>query len=382
MHSFSKFRSPSFLDCFWERSAKRSLQRTKKHRKIELRFFGTPFGPFWGWGGSNISVRDLCHKIAGFYHVLSVSVCCWVLWRKSNDVLMKCFCAVSLSGTKWNLRITVQKSRLPLRCRLWQAQRDRVLLGAEASGRHALHGETLPCGSHHVVRRLENICDLRKWSFFRQVGHVRQCAMCQEHAVFVITLTPEGICSKGDRNLLFFTLISILSIFIPQCFGKWNLDASNAGKKEEGRDFRGPGRAGHPVFTVADGTVNFFFFERTASENIHLDPGSSGTRRKNKKFFQGIPDELPSPTPHTTSRRLNHDDKKAISDFWTIRGEFIFSSSRWTQSQLYIPKEESFPLTVQYIDQTRTTRTSLDVLLEKNIEDYWDVDVKRELSDA
>ena len=38
----------------------------------------------------------------------------------------------------------------------------RDLLGAEASGRHALHGETLLCGSHHVVRRLENIGDLRE----------------------------------------------------------------------------------------------------------------------------------------------------------------------------------------------------------------------------
>ena len=47
-----------------------------------------------------------------------------------------------------------KKSRLPLRCRLRQEERRRDLLGAEASGRHALHGETL--------KRLENTCDLRE----------------------------------------------------------------------------------------------------------------------------------------------------------------------------------------------------------------------------
>ena len=37
---------------------------------------------------------------------------------------------------------------------------------------------------------------------------------------------------------------------------------------------------------------------------------------------------------------------------------------------------------MKYIDVTRTTCTSLDVMLEKNIEDYWDVDGEKELSDA
>ena len=33
--------------------------------------------------------------------------------------------------------------------------------------------------------------------------------------------------------------------------------------------------------------------------------------------------------------------------------------------KLYMPKEESFPVPMKYIDVTRTTHTSLDVLLEK-----------------
>ena len=39
-----------------------------------------------------------------------------------------------------------------------------------------------------------------------------------------------------------------------------------------------------------------------------------------------------------------------------------------------MPKEETFSNPFKYIDDTRTTCTSLNVMLEKQIEDYWDVD--------
>ena len=47
-----------------------------------------------------------------------------------------------------------------------------------------------------------------------------------------------------------------------------------------------------------------------------------------------------------------------------------------------MPKEESFPIPLKYIAVTRTTHTSLDVLLGKHIEDDWNADEDRELSDA
>ena len=43
---------------------------------------------------------------------------------------------------------------------------------------------------------------------------------------------------------------------------------------------------------------------------------------------------------------------------------------------------EKFPIPVKYIDVMRTTFSALDVLMEKHIEDYWNVDGERELSDA
>ena len=42
-----------------------------------------------------------------------------------------------------------------------------------------------------------------------------------------------------------------------------------------------------------------------------------------------------------------------------------------------MPKEETFPIPLKYIDVTRTTNTNLDVLQESRIDDYWNVDVNR-----
>ena len=47
-----------------------------------------------------------------------------------------------------------------------------------------------------------------------------------------------------------------------------------------------------------------------------------------------------------------------------------------------MPKEESFLIPTKYIDVARTTHTSLDVMMEKHIEDNWNVDGERELFDA
>ena len=50
--------------------------------------------------------------------------------------------------------------------------------------------------------------------------------------------------------------------------------------------------------------------------------------------------------------------------------------------ELYLPKEETLPIPLKYIDVTRTGHTSLDVLQEKRFNGYWNVDVDRTLSDS
>ena len=61
---------------------------------------------------------------------------------------------------------------------------------------------------------------------------------------------------------------------------------------------------------------------------------------------------------------------------------FIYRHHIEPRVKLYLPREASFPNPLKYIDVTRATSASLDVLLEKNIDDYWNVDGDRELSNA
>ena len=76
------------------------------------------------------------------------------------------------------------------------------------------------------------------------------------------------------------------------------------------------------------------------------------------------------------------DDAEARIDFWSMERDFIYRHHVEPRVQLFVPKEESFPIPLKYIDVTRTTHTNLDVLQESRIDDHWDVDVDRSLSDS
>ena len=92
---------------------------------------------------------------------------------------------------------------------------------------------------------------------------------------------------------------------------------------------------------------------RSGTENIHLDTVASKSRR----------------------------GSRAINDFWSMSGSFIYRHHVEPRVALYSPREESFPFPLKYIDVTRTTHTNLDVKLEKRIDDYWNIDGSRDLSD-
>ena len=65
-----------------------------------------------------------------------------------------------------------------------------------------------------------------------------------------------------------------------------------------------------------------------------------------------------------------------------LQKKFIYRHHVEPRVKLYMTEEETFPITMKYIDVTRTTHTSLDVMLDKQIDDYGNVDGERELSDA
>ena len=71
------------------------------------------------------------------------------------------------------------------------------------------------------------------------------------------------------------------------------------------------------------------------------------------------------------------DVAEALADFWSIQGDFIYRHHNDHRFQLHVPKEETFPIPLKKIDETRSTHTDLDVMQEKRIDDYWNVDLNR-----
>ena len=61
------------------------------------------------------------------------------------------------------------------------------------------------------------------------------------------------------------------------------------------------------------------------------------------------------------------DAGEAINVFWSMSGNFIYRHHVEPRVTLYSPREESFPIPLKYIDVSRTTHTTLDVLQERRI---------------
>ena len=58
------------------------------------------------------------------------------------------------------------------------------------------------------------------------------------------------------------------------------------------------------------------------------------------------------------------DDAEARKDFWSIQGDFIYRHHIEPRVQLYVPREESFPIPLKCIDVIRSTHTDLDAAQE------------------
>ena len=76
-----------------------------------------------------------------------------------------------------------------------------------------------------------------------------------------------------------------------------------------------------------------------------------------------------------------HFRVEAINDFWSMSGNFNTAITLNPGVKLYSPREESFPIPLKYTVVSRTTPTNLDVKQEHRIDDYWNIDGSRDLSD-
>ena len=75
------------------------------------------------------------------------------------------------------------------------------------------------------------------------------------------------------------------------------------------------------------------------------------------------------------------DAGEAMNEFWSMSGNFMYRHHVKPRVKLYLPREESFPIPLKYIDVSRTTHSNLDVKQEKRIDDYWNIDGSRDLLD-
>ena len=103
-------------------------------------------------------------------------------------------------------------------------------------------------------------------------------------------------------------------------------------------------------------------WRRSGSENIHLDPGQPRPRMKQ----ENVSGESGGSSPPVQDSL--QDDGEARNDFWSISGNYIY---RITLNRIKrnVPREESFSIPLRYIDVTRATSTTLDVMLERRVDD-------------
>ena len=101
-------------------------------------------------------------------------------------------------------------------------------------------------------------------------------------------------------------------------------------------------------------------------------------RGESRSDFLGESEGSPPPPPQDSLP----DAGEAINDFWSMSGNFIQRHHVEPRVTLYSPREESFPIPLKHIDVSRTAHTNLYVKQERRIDEYWNIDGARALSDS
>ena len=152
----------------------------------------------------------------------------------------------------------------------------------------------------------------------------------------------------------------------------WALDASEiCPRRLNAKEVLTPHRGEHFLFSVADGSNKFCGRDHEFREPTPRGNNLRGVKIREENFEANQKECQPAEST---------DDAEARADFWSIQGEFINRHHNEPRFQLYVPKEETFSSSLEYIDVTRSTHTDLDVSQEIRIDDYWNVDSSKHLS--
>ena len=154
------------------------------------------------------------------------------------------------------------------------------------------------------------------------------------------------------------------------------MDASESySKRINAKEVIFPKEKGEFIFPIANGRIKPLGGDQDlrTSTSIRHRPIQ---RESHIVFLRESEGSLPP--PHDSFP----DAGEAINDFWSMSGNFIYRHHSEPRIKLDSPREESFPIPLKYNDVSRTTHTNLDVKQEKRIDDFWNIDGSRDLSDS
>ena len=135
-----------------------------------------------------------------------------------------------------------------------------------------------------------------------------------------------------------------------------------------------PKENGKFIFPVADGRIKFVGGDQELRTSTLIRPRPI----QGDGHVDFLGESVGSlPQPHDSLPVAG----EAMNDFWSMSGSFIYRHHVEPRVKLYSPREASFPIPLKYIDVSRTAHTNLDVMQEKRIDDYWNIDGSRDLSD-
>ena len=146
-------------------------------------------------------------------------------------------------------------------------------------------------------------------------------------------------------------------------------------KKTQCKEVIFPKENGNLIFPIADGRI------KTLGGDQDLRTSTLVRHRpiqgESHIDFLGESEGSPPPLPHDSFP----DAGEAINDIWSMSRNFIYRHHVEPRVKHHSPREESFLVPLKYIDVSRTTHTNLDVKQEKRIDDDWNIDGSRDLSD-
>ena len=153
------------------------------------------------------------------------------------------------------------------------------------------------------------------------------------------------------------------------------MDASEIySKRLNAKEVIFPKEKGEFIFPIADGRIKFTGGDQELRTSTLTR--ERPIRGESRRDFLGESEGSPPSPPQDSFP----DASEAINDFWSMSGDFINRHHVEPRVKLYSLREESFPIPLKYIDVTRTTHTNLDVMQERRIFVFWNIDGSRYLS--